>query len=96
MTFFIFTYPYSLYHYIVLYIEHDAAVISFNITIGYKDTSSFKKGKWSILAEGHVSRVMTCTHNDWVSPVIPHALLCIVGIRFGVWPSEKLMAAIGS
>ena len=51
----------------VLYTEYDAAVINFNITVGYKDTSSIKKGKWSVLAKGHVSRVMTCQHNEWVS-----------------------------
>ena len=51
----------------VLYIEYDAAVINFNITVGYKDTSSIRKGKWSVLAKGHVSRVMTCHHNEWVS-----------------------------
>ena len=52
---------------VVLYIEYDAAVISFNITVGYKDTSTVKKGKWSMLNKGHVSRVMTCAHNNWVS-----------------------------
>lgn len=58
---------------VVLYIEYDAAVISFNITVGYKDTPSIKKGKWSVLSKGHVSRVMTCTHNDWVSDSITHS-----------------------
>lgn len=53
--------------FVVLYIEHDAAFISFNITVGYKDTSRMKKGKWSILAKGHVSRMMTCQYNEWVS-----------------------------
>ena len=65
---------------VVLYIEHDAAFISFNITIGYKDTSSIKKGKWSTLATGHVSRVMTCKHNEWVSYVI--ALLYVTSEVF--------------
>ena len=52
---------------VVHYIEHDAGVITFNITVGYKDSSNMKRGKWSVLAKGHVSRVMTCQHNEWVS-----------------------------
>ena len=51
----------------ISFAEKNAAVISLNITVGYKNTNTIKEGSWSILASGHVSRVMNCHYNENVS-----------------------------
>ena len=45
-------------------------MVRFNITIGYKNTGTIKEGSWSVLASGHVSRVMDCRYNQNVSTTV--------------------------
>ena len=71
--------------FVVLYIEHDAGVINFNITVGYKDASNIQQGKWTVLAKGHVSRVMTCQHNEWVSGSSTHKLPLYYCVSQNYW-----------
>ncbi|XP_065905012.1 protein wntless-like [Dysidea avara] len=80
-------------------IEKNAAVISLNITVGYKNTNTIKEGSWSILASGHVSRVMNCHYNENDFPSCNHIQLFelgsvhhsfyLINVNFDPFPLEK-------